>query len=501
MRYQNPVIPGFHPDPSVCRVGEDYYLVTSSFEFFPGVPIFHSRDLVHWRQLGHVLTRPSQLPLEKCGASAGIFAPTIRHHAGRFYMITTNVSGLGNFIVTSEDPAGLWSEPVKVEHGGIDPSLYFDEDGKVYFTGTGNGGISLAEIDVTTGRLLSAPCVVWAGTGGQYPEGPHLYKIGGFYYLMVAEGGTEYGHMETIARAPTPTGPYESCPHNPLLTHRSRQSPIQGTGHADLFQDHRGQWWLIFLAVRPVPYPPCYHLGRETFLAPVTWTADGWPLVNGGQLVTLDMEADTPAAQPWPVEPELDDFDAPDLRLCWNFLRNPHAADGSLTERPGSLRLHGSPVTLDADDSPAWVGRRQEHFDCTFQAELEFKPRRAGDEAGLTAYMNPRHHYELAVTRGGRGRRIIVRRRIGSLQAVVAEAPLPPGPVTLTIAATSKEYRFLFRQKDGTDVCLATAETKYLATEVAGGFTGVYLAMYATGNGAPAAAPADFAWCRYAAGT
>lgn len=485
MKYRNPVIPGFHPDPSICRVGDDYYLVTSSFEYFPGVPIFHSRDLIHWRQLGHCLTRRSQLPLAGAKPSGGIFAPTLRHHRGRFYLITTNISHGGNFIVHATDPTGPWSEPVWVNQPGIDPSLFFDDDGTVYFTGT---GITQFQIDPDTGRALSEKKIIWSGTGGQYPEGTHLYKIRGRYYLMIAEGGTEYGHMETIARSDHPMGPFEPCPHNPILSHRSFQSPIQCTGHADLVEDPRGNWWAVCLGVRPQGYPPCHHLGRETFLAPVCWTPDGWPVIGDAGHLALEMDADCLPPQPWPAPPVREDFNTPHLGPDWNFLRNPNPANWSLTERPGHLRLRGSPVTLDDEDSPAFVGRRQQHFDCAVRTRLEFAPARATDEAGLTVYMNPRHHYEVAV----RGMQIIVRRRIGSLVADVATAPAPRGPVTLRIEATPLTYRFYTD-----DRFLAEAETRYLATEVAGGFTGVYFALYATGHGARCAAPADFDWFDY----
>ena len=204
--FRNPIIPGFYPDPSVCRVGEDYYLVTSTFEFFPGVPVFHSRDLVHWEQIGHALTRTSQLPLREAPPSGGIYAPTIRYHEGVFYMVTTNVSYGGNFYVTATDPAGPWSDPIYVDQAGIDPSLLFDDDGKVYFLSNGNGCMSICEIDIATGKKLAPTRPSWKGTGGRYPEAPHLYKINGLYYLMIAEVGTEYGHMETIARSASPYG-------------------------------------------------------------------------------------------------------------------------------------------------------------------------------------------------------------------------------------------------------------------------------------------------------
>jgi xylan 1,4-beta-xylosidase len=260
-KYRNPVLPGFHPDPSMCRVGRDFYLVVSSFEYFPGAPIFHSRDLVQWRQVGHCLNRPSQLPLAGVAASGGIWAPTLRYHGGVFYMTTTNVSSGGNFIVTAAAPEGPWSDPIPVGQPGIDPSLFFDEDGSVIYSTSSDGALQ-SRIDVASGKLLSEPKVVWRGTGGQYPEGPHLYLRDGWYYLLLSEGGTEYGHMVTMARAKSPWGPFESCPRNPLLTHRSQKSPIQAVGHADLVTTDGGAWFAVFLGARPNGYPPCYHLGR-----------------------------------------------------------------------------------------------------------------------------------------------------------------------------------------------------------------------------------------------
>ncbi len=506
MKYTNPVIPGFYPDPSICRVGEDYYLVNSTFEYFPGVPVFHSRDLVNWRQIGHCLTRASQLPLEKVWSSGGIFAPTIRYHDGTFYMVTTNVSRGGHFYVHTQDPARAWSEPVWVDTGELaannpasfDPSLFFDDDSRVYFTFcTHPHGIFQFEIDIATGARRTDVRHIWNGAGWKSPEGPHLYKISGQYYLMVAEGGTEYGHCETIGRGDNPWGPFEPCPRNPILTHRSMGSPIQATGHADLIQAHDGSWWMVFLGVRPNGYPPCYHLGRETFLAPVRWTPDGWPAVGRNGMVDLEMEAECLPPHPWDAEDSRDDFDGASLRLPWNFLRNPRRADWSLTDRPGWLRLAGSAVTLDDADSPAFVGRRQRHFNCRAAALLDFNPQRDGEEAGLTALMNERHHYEIAVARKEGERRVIVRRRIGSLAAVVAQERVGDGPIILSVEADRDWYRFAYALPGRALKALASGETRYLSTEVAGGFTGVYLGMYAPGNGAPSRTPAFFDWFDY----
>jgi alpha-N-arabinofuranosidase len=497
-QFRNPVLPGFYPDPSVCRVGSDYYLVTSSFEYFPGVPIFHSRDLVSWEQVGHCLTRPSQLPLEGAHASGGIFAPTLRHHRGVFYMTTTNTSFGGNFIVSAPSPEGPWSEPIPVAQPGIDPSLFFDEDGSVLYT-TSHDGAYQSRIDVESGELLSEPRVVWAGTGGQYPEGPHLYFRDGWYYLLLSEGGTEYGHMITMARSKSPWGTFEACARNPLLTHRSYRSPIQAVGHADLVEAPDGTWHAVFLGARPNGYPPCYHLGRETFLTPVTWAEDGFPVFGDQGRVALEMDTALPLA-PAPKAPARDDFEADRLDLAWNFLRNPHPELYSLAERPGYLRLRGSAVGLDDAASPAWVGRRQRHFAVRAATCLEFSPQTEREEAGLVVRMNERHHYEIFVTRRAGRPSVVLRRRIGSLSAEVALEHLAPGDASrlvLAIEADRDRYVFSFGSSERELRRLGEGETRYLSTEVAGGFTGVYFALYATGGDAPCRSPADFDWFEY----
>ncbi|MCR2806824.1 glycoside hydrolase family 43 protein [Paenibacillus soyae] len=504
MNYRNPVISGFHPDPSVCRYGEDYYLVTSSFEYYPGVPLFHSKDLVNWTQLGHVLTRPEQLDLSRAPSSGGIFAPTIRERNGTFYMVTTNISAGGNFFVHTDDPRGSWSDPIFVDHPGIDPDLFFDEDGTVYFTSSAHGdqgqGIYQSRIDINTGKRLSEPAFLWTGTGGQYPEAPHIYRIGSWYYLMIAEGGTEYGHMETIARSERPEGPFEPCPLNPILTHRSLLKEIHATGHADLVQTPDGDWWAVFLAIRPHGYPKRHHLGRETFLAPVTWTEDGWPIIGDNGTVSETMSAGKLPLQEGGVIPVRDDFDGSTLAPCWSFMRSSDAEKWSLSERAGSLTLRGSAGTLNEVGAPAFVGRRQQHFDCSASAHLTFAPQRDGEEAGLTVYMNERFHYDIAVTRIAGERKIIFRRRIGSLWKVENEAPWSGDSVILTVLADKGRYAFgISSAALEVPFWFGYGETSLLSTEVAGGFTGVMIAMYATGNGSRSETPAHFDWFDYEA--
>lgn len=511
MPLSNPIIPGFHPDPSICRVGQDYFLVTSSFEYAPGVPLFHSRDLVHWRQIGHCLDRPSQLPLDGVRPSGGIYAPTIRHHDGVFYMVTTNVTGGGNFYVHTRDPFGAWSEPVWLEQGGIDPSLLFDGS-RVYLTSsygsafpvpdeidpaTFQWGVQQSAIEIATGTILEGPRLIWGGTGGKFPEAPHLYRVGETYYLMIAEGGTEYGHMETVARSASPWGPWEPCPHNPILTHRSHQSPFQGLGHADLVEAHDGSWWAVCLGFRPHGYPPVYHLGRETFLAPVHWDADGWPRIGEGGRIRVGAEGPRLQPCPWPAPPPRDDFDSPQLGPAWNFLGTPAAGSWSLAERPGALRLLGGAAALDDGPPVTFVGRRQQHLVCQASTLLEFEPAAEGEQAGLTVWMNPRHHYDLFVRRADGRREIAVRQRIGDLAALVARRPLEDGPVRLLVRAEPQGYTFEYAAGAAEPQTLAHGETRYLSTEVAGGFTGVYLALYASGGGRPGAAAAFFEWFDY----
>jgi alpha-N-arabinofuranosidase len=321
-----------------------------------------------------------------------------------------------------------------------------------------------------------------------------MYKVDGYYYLLISEGGTEYGHMLTLARSTKPWGPFEACPHNPILSHRSLKSPIQATGHADLVQAQDGNWWLVCLGIRPQGYPHAHHLGRETFLTPVQWPSGAWPTVGHNGRIELEMDGPALPRQPWPEIPDWDVLHAPQLGPAWNFLRNPQPESWSLQARPGWLRLACLADGLNGTGSPAWVGRRQERFDCRVLARLEFDPATEHEEAGLVVWMNERHHYEVGITlRAGR-RVAVVRRRIGSLQAEEACLPLPPGAVTLVVDANTRGYAFACAANGDSPVELAGGEARYLSTEVAGGFTGVYFALYATANGHQSENHADFDW-------
>ncbi|MEV4561812.1 glycoside hydrolase family 43 protein [Kitasatospora sp. NPDC049285] len=473
----NPVIPGFHPDPSICRVGEDYYLVCSSFEYFPGIPVFHSRDLVNWTQIGNALDRPSQLTLPpEMPSSAGIYAPTLRHHDGRFWLIVTNVGSSGNVLFTATDPAGPWSDPLPLpDVPGIDPDLAWDEDGTCWVT---VAGVSQQRLDLATGRSLSESQPLWSGSAGaQAPEAPHLYRIGAWWYLLIAEGGTERGHSVAIARGRSPQGPFEPCPHNPVLTHRGTHHPIQNTGHADLVQAPDGSWWMVLLAVRPRGGTPGWHvLGRETFLTPVDWV-DGWPVVGA-----LELESPAPAwpLHPVPAAPVRDDFDQPDLQPSWISVRERPAQLVTTKERAGWLTLHAAGASLDEPDA-VFVGRRQQHLTCGVRALVDASAGRGG----LAIRLDERHHYEIEATAG----RVTVFARIGPLRTEVGSATVPEGPVVLGLeiaphppegARTSPDLlSFGIEQPDGAFTVLGSLEGRYLSTEVAGGFTGRVIGLYA----------------------
>lgn len=496
--YQNPVIPGFHPDPSVCNVGEDYYLVNSSFEYFPGVPIFHSKDLIHWEQIGHCLTRDSQVKLEKCWTSVGIFAPTIRYNDGRFYMITTNTTGGGNFLVHTTDPAGEWSEPVWIKQGGIDPSLFF-EDGKCYLVSNPDG-IVLSEINPLTGEILSAPKTIWNGTGGRYPEGPHIYKKDGWYYLLISEGGTEYGHKVTIARSRKIDGVYQSNPANPILTHineNAQSSPIQGTGHADLIQAHDGSWWMVCLAFRP--QDGTHHLlGRETFLAPVRWDKDAWPVVNGDGTIALQMDVPTLPQHPVAELPGKTEFDGNTLGFEWNYLRNPDRSKYSLTQKKGYLRLYPSTISLDENDSPTFVGHRQEDIDFTGTTSVALHSDKANDEAGLTVFMNSSFHYDLFVRQEKAGKQsLVLRYRLGNISHIEKEIPLEGPTAYLQVKGDKQFYTFYYSTDNKTFHPVGKANTRLLSTETAGGFTGIYLGLYSVTADKTSKTYADFDWFDY----
>lgn len=477
--YKNPVIPGFHPDPSVCKSSDGYYLVNSSFQYFPGVPIFYSRDLIHWEQVGNCLSRESQVCLKGADSQGGIYAPTIRYYKGMYYMVTTNMSHKGNFLVYTDNPRGEWSDPVWIEQGGIDPSLYF-EAGKCYLVSNPGGYITLCEIDPLSGKQLSPSKRIWGGTGGRYPEGPHIYKKDGWYYLLISEGGTEMGHCVTMARSRYIYGPYTSNPANPILSHArqlAQENPIQGTGHADIVEGVDGTWWMVCLAFRTLK--GMHHtLGRETFLAPVRWDKDAWPVVNGNGVIQLDMQCPTLPQYKVKNRRDLFDFEEDVLPVEWIHLQNPVATNYELEN--GFLLLKATTIGLDDGRSPTFVAIRQDCFDVDVAVGGKLLKAERGDEAGLTVYMEHHSHYDLFIRQDSeRKQSVVLRYRLGELKHVEKEIRLPcDAKVELNIKANIDFYNFGCTI-NGVYYEMGRMDTRYLSSETAGGFTGVVLGLYA----------------------
>lgn len=511
-QYRNPILGGFYPDPGNVRVGEDYYLVTSTFAYFPGIPVFHSRDLVNWTQIGNAIDRPNQLDFGALGLSRGVFAPTIEHHDGLFYILNTCVDCGGNFLVTATDPAGPWSDPVWLPDlvDAIDPSLFFDAEGQGWILNNGppegepqyegHRAIWIQRFDPER-QVTFGPRKVLVNGGVDFAskpiwiEGPNLIFRNGWYYLVCAEGGTAEGHSQVVLRSRKPDGPFEPNPDNPILTQRGlpadRPLPITSAGHADLVQTPDGDWWATFLAVRPYG-DDLYNTGRETFLLPVDWSGE-WPRMTGPDEVipyVLDRPA-LPASEPAAVPTGgafsvRDTFDGPDLAPYWMMMRNPRERWFDLTSRPGWLSLTPRPVGLGDHGNPSFLARRQQHMFASAETTLHWTPGRDGDQAGMAALQSDDFWYAMAVTQV-EGRRVIeLRRRAGADQSpggeVIAASFLEPteAPVRLRIVARADRYDFLYSQaEDGWTTLMAEADGTLLSTRTAGGFVGVVFGPYA----------------------
>lgn len=473
MKYCNPVLKGFYPDPSVCCVDGIYYMVCSSFQYFPGVPLFESKDLINWEQIGHVLTRPNQIALAEVPSSGGVFAATIRYHQGRFYMTTTNNTTQKNFYVWTEDIHGSWSDPIVVEQDGIDPSFFF-EDGKTYFMSTGVddfgvSGIIQSEIDLETGRKLCPSRSIWKGTGGRYVEGPHLYRIGEYYYLLASEGGTEYGHMLTLCRGRSPWGPFENCPHNPILTNRNKAPyEIQAIGHGELLLGPDGQWYVPSLGFRQIDvWMPYHHLGREVFLTPAKMTADGWFTCGDGTTdhsYEVDIATVQQEKRQWTFENTRWDVD-------WCFLRHPERENYQLSHKKAVLR--GTEKTLNDAANPTMVAIRQRDFCGSARCHLTTD----GGESGMTVYMCEQSHYDVGIRRTEQGFEAFLRLRLGEIDHIQTTLPIAEGKATLQMEFDNLSYRFYANGQ-----LLGTAQSRFLSSEVMTGFTGVVIGLYATGE-------------------
>ncbi|ALJ01084.1 xylan 1,4-beta-xylosidase [Rufibacter tibetensis] len=525
--FQNPILPGFYPDPSICRVGEDYYLISSTFAYFPGVPIFHSKDLVNWKQIGNILNRPEQLNLDGHDVSRGIFAPTISYKDGTFYMVTTLIDKGGNFVVRATNPAGPWSTPHWLPNvNGIDPSLFHDENGKSYIIYNsdapdnkpqydGHRTIRMYEFDVKTMKTIGAQHLLVNGgvdisKKPVWIEGPHIYKEKDFYYLMAAEGGTSVNHSEVILRSKSATGPYVPYEKNPILTQRhlpaTRPNPVSATGHADLVQTQNGDWWAVFLATRPYDGAgDHYNTGRETFLAPVTWK-DNWPIINPDHdLVQYSYPVPNLPAQKKPAFPlsgnftYREDFKEGTLPMYWLQLRTPRSQWYSLRNPKGKLTLDVRPERFSKKDNPSFIARRQQHVTGSASTQLEFIPQKENEFAGLVAFHNSEHYYALGKTM--KGNEPVVQ-LLDADKKVLAHKALSKkeskNPLFLKIEFNGGAYAFYYAtQKGKWQLLKDKVDGEYLSTRVAGGFVGVVLGLYATSNGQPSTNKATFDWFDY----
>ena len=475
---RNPVIQGFHPTPSVCRVGDDFYLVNSSFCYFPGVPVYHSKDLVNWELIGNALDRESQLPLRGAFSWIGIFAPTIRYHEGTYYIVSTNVGNGGNFLITAKDPRGPWSEPVWLEQLGIDPSLWF-EDGKCYMVSNPNDIITLCEIDPVTGKQLSPGKPVWQGMGMRYPEAPHIYKKDGWYYLLLSEGGTEIAHCMTIARSKNIYGPYVANPANPILTNcnvKGQNSQIQAVGHGDFVQAKDGSWWTVFLGQRH--YGGSYHhLGRETCLAPMEWKTGLWPVINGGNPIDTLMQVKTLPEVKMPQLPTDYKFNKP-LGPEWVYIQNPDSTKYRMIY--DKLRLYGSVSTLTGNDRPTFVGRRQEGPGLLMQTHVDFRESYQGDEAGLCIYQIFNGHAEICLEGTREKMQVSFRATLKDLSGKFAQAEIDGYEAWLRVRSDGNQYFFEYSTDGEVFRSLFKISCTLLSNEAVGGFTGVVCGMYCT---------------------
>ena len=498
-QFRNPVLPGFHPDPSIVRVGDDFYAVTSTFSWFPGLPILHSTDLVNWRLIGNAIDRPAQLDFSGLGTNRGLFAPAITHHDGKFWIVNTCIECGGNFVITATDPAGPWSDPAWLDFGGIDPSLFFDADGTAWIVYNdaprgepryeGHRALWIQQFDPVAQKVL--PNRTLLVDGGVDPsanpiwaEGPHIYKIGEWYYLLTAEGGTADQHSQTIYRARAVTGPFTPGPFNPILTQRDlpadRPDRIEATGHADIVQLDDGSWWGVFLATRPFAGQSTL-LGRETFLLPLRWV-DGWPRFLDRQ-EAVPMVLDKPKLPASPASEWnswRDEFDGA-LSDEWIGLRTPGQTP-QWTTAAGALQVVAGPAAAGSLGTPAFVGRRLRHTRAEISTRLTFTPERCGDFAGLLAFMDESHFLAAGKERG----RLVVRLRTaaeqGSSGVVVAEAPLTTDvPIELKLALDGGSAQVSWRAQ-GTAAWQAVGgpiNVEPLASVYAGLFTGLVVGPYA----------------------
>jgi xylan 1,4-beta-xylosidase len=499
--YRNPILSGYYPDPSVTRVGADYYLINSSFANFPGIPVFHSKNLVDWRQIGNAVSRPEQFDFTGLTSSRGIYAPDISYKDGLFYIVTTCVECGGNAVMTARDPAGPWSQPTRLGFGGIDPSIFWDSDGRAYIVnndgpvGTplydGHRAIWMQEFDPKTLKMVGERTLLVNGGVDLakrpiWIEGPHVLKRGRYYYLMAAEGGTGTQHSQVVLRATSVRGPYIPAVNNPILTQRDlppgRPNPVSAAGHAKFVETQNGEWWSVFLATRPYA-ADFYNIGRETFLLPVTWK-DEWPsILAPGVAIPYKaprpkLPRQTPAALPLSGDfAYVDEFDGATLAEQWIGVRTPRAPFYTLDK--GALVLTAAGKLGELGTAPAFIGRRQQHHIASISTILSYPAVQEGDRAGLVAYQSDASYLFFGVTRID-GRKVVAlyKRTKATQELLVASAPLADGAVALTLRQSGAKLRFDYAI-DGRTLRLADdVDATFLSTNQAGGFTGTVFGLY-----------------------
>jgi alpha-N-arabinofuranosidase len=521
----NPVLTGFYPDPSVIQVGTDYYLVNSTFSYFPGIPVFHSKDLKNWKQIGNVIDRATQMDFMGEKLTRGLFAPAISHHNGTYYVTCTDIDHDGNFIVTAKNPAGPWSNPVRVPQvHGIDPSLFFDEDGKAYIVYnsdapdrkplySGHRTIRMYEIDpvslkvtgqekqLVNGGVDLSKKPVWI-------EAPHIMKRNGWYYLYAAEGGTSVNHTEVVFRSKSVWGPYVAYENNPILTQMGlpddRKDPITSAGHAQFVDGPDGKTYAIFLAVRPYE-GNFYNTGRETFIAPVEWKND-WPIINpGSKEIKYEYTVRYSEVKQKNALPQSGNFEYAlnfENRLdpSFLFMRTVDSSSFSLSRKSG-LTMKLKPETVLGFGNPSFIGKRQQHLNCTAETEISFSAKSENEKAGLIILQDEAHFYFIGKSLQ-HGKPFIQLYKAGAdkkSMELLAEMPVADvsKPVKLRIRAEGDTYSFYFSTGRAWQRLKEKVDAKFLSTEVAGGFIGCLFGMYATSSGDQSGNSASFKYLKY----
>jgi alpha-N-arabinofuranosidase len=500
-QHRNPILSGYYPDPSVTRVGEDYYLVLSSFAHFPGLPIFRSKDLVNWTQIGNAIDRPEQLDFTGKRTSQAVFAPDISYHNGTFYIVNTCVECRGNFVITAKDPAGPWSNPTWLPFEGIDPSIYWEGD-RAYIVNNrapaepprydGHRAIWIQEFDWRTGKMVGESTQLVNGgvdisKKPVWIEGPHIFMKDGWYYLTAAEGGTSVNHSQVVLRSKNLRGPFVPFAGNPILTQRdldpARPNPITSAGHAKLVQTPAGEWFATFLAVRPYE-GDYYNIGRETFLLPVTWK-NGWPIIlpKGQAIPFASTKPKLPPQAPGPVPTTgdfsyVDEFNGNKLAMQWVGVRTPKRPFYHL--EGGDLVLdRGTPIG-DLSGVPAFVGRRQQHHVATASTTVRFIPGADGERAGLAAMQSDQNYLFFGLTQLHRKQVLALYTADKGQERLVASAPIAAkDDVTLTIRADGGKMAFDYEAAGGKKTLVADVDVRFLSTKVATGFVGTLIGPYA----------------------